>query len=379
MKPNQTRKQQTVVVGMSGGVDSSLTAALLQEQGYFVIGVYMKNWSEPIKGVEHCPWVQDQLDARLVASQLGIPFYTVNFEKEYKQQVIDSFLADYAAGRTPNPDILCNRFIKFDAFFRYAKSLGADFIATGHYAQVRDGQLYAGRDAKKDQSYFLWAIQPGVLPAVLMPLGGMTKNEVRAEAGKRGLVTAGKRDSQGICFIGQADVRDFLRSYLQARPGDALTKEGRVVGQHEGAWFYTIGQRAGLSNVDWPDATQRPALYVLATDTQANTISIGEESNLYASGLTAGTASWLATPPQVGQHLLAKIRYGQQPTPCVMLKITEAGFQIQFDSPQRAITPGQSVVLYDGDHVLGGAVIESVWGQTANESSSKKEVSLLVA
>ncbi len=354
-------KAQTIVVGMSGGVDSSLAAALLLEQGYAVIGVYMKNWSEPIKGVEHCPWVQDQLDARRVAAQLGIPFYTVNFEQEYKQAVIDAFLADYAAGRTPNPDILCNRFIKFDAFFRYAQSLGADFIATGHYARAKDGQLYKGIDPKKDQSYFLWAIQPSVLPSVLFPIGELTKEQVRQEAAKRGLATATKKDSQGICFIGQADVRDFIANHLGTgsafQPGNVRNKEGEILGQHQGAGYYTLGQRAGLSDVNWKDNRDRPILYVTAIDVEKNEITIGEESELYTSELKANQLSWLGEKPQEGQKLKAKIRYGQVEQPCVIVGLRADQFALQFDQPQRAVTAGQSVVLYDHDRVVGGGII----------------------
>ncbi len=348
-----------VVVGMSGGVDSSLTAALLLEQGYAVIGVYMKNWSEPIKGVEHCPWVQDQLDARQVAHQLGIPFYTVNFESEYKTQVIDSFLADYAAGRTPNPDILCNKFIKFDAFFKYAQSLGADYIATGHYAQVKEGKLYRGVDPKKDQSYFLWAIQPAVLSQVLFPLGGMLKSQVRIEAEKRGLVTAHKRDSQGICFIGQADVREFLASHLTFSSGSVLNQAGDVIGCHQGAGLYTIGQRAGISDLVWPDATNRPILYVLALDTRTNTVTVGPEEALYRQELEAEALSWLTKKPDLNQSIQAKIRYGQMPAPCAIVQEGNGGIILKFQEPQRAITPGQSIVFYDGTLVLGGGIIAS--------------------
>ncbi len=349
--------QKTVVVGMSGGVDSSLTAALLQEQGYAVIGVYMKNWSEPIKGVEHCPWIQDQLDARMVAQQLNIPFYTVDFEDEYKKYVVTSFLEDYKVGRTPNPDILCNQFIKFDYFYKYAKSLGADFVATGHYARSEDGKLLKGVDPKKDQSYFLWAINKDVLPEVLFPLGGMEKDQVRHEAGQRGLVTAKKKDSQGICFIGQADVRDFLSHYFAPKQGNVLDKEGKIVGQHRGAVFYTIGQRAGISDVAWPDPTDRPTLYVLSVNTQDNTITIGEESDLYDSGLEADGTHWFGDIPAVGAQLTAKIRYGQQATPCVILETGANAVRVSFDTPQRAITPGQSIVLYRDDQVIGGAII----------------------
>jgi tRNA-uridine 2-sulfurtransferase len=375
----QPKRQQTVVVGMSGGVDSSLTAALLKEQGYFVIGVYMKNWSEPIKGVEHCPWVQDQLDARRVAHQLNIPFYTVNFEKEYKKQVIDSFFTDYSAGRTPNPDVLCNKFIKFDAFYKYANKLGANYIATGHYAQIIDHKLYKGRDPKKDQSYFLWAINPTILPHVLFPLGELTKEQVRIEAQKRGLATAHKKDSQGICFIGQADVRQFLAGHFASnrafKPGKVLNLAGEVVGKHQGAGYYTLGQRAGISDIAWEDNQNRPILYVIATDTINNILTIGEEADLYASRLTASQNSWLGDLPQVGEPLLAKIRYGQTDTPCVMLGQDESQFTIAFGEPQRAITPGQSIVLYRGDQMLGGGIIEqSLSAATSLEQVQKAEI-----
>lgn len=354
-----TEDKKKVVVGMSGGVDSSLTAALLKEQGYFVIGVYMKNWSEPIKGVEHCPWVQDQLDARRVADQLDIPFYTVNFEELYKKQVIDAFFVDYEAGRTPNPDVLCNRFIKFDAFYKYARSLGADYIATGHYAQVKNDQLFQGVDSTKDQSYFLWAIEKNVLPHVLFPLGGMQKSEVRLEAQKRGLATAKKKDSQGICFIGQADVREFIKQHLKPREGSVVNAQGEVIGVHEGAWLYTLGQRAGISDIKWGDESHRPILYVTALDTRLNTITVGEEAALYRESLCASAPNWLGPVPAPGTALTAKIRYGQPNTPCVMLDADTETFSLVFNSPQRAITPGQSVVLYDEHRVVGGGIIES--------------------
>lgn len=349
--------QKTVVIGMSGGVDSSLSAALLKEQGYAVIGVYMKNWSEPIKGVEHCPWVQDQLDARMVADQLGIPFYTVDFEDEYKQFVVDSFFADYAAGRTPNPDVLCNKFIKFDAFWKYAQSLGADYVATGHYAQVRDGQLLKGLDPKKDQSYFLWAIDRTILSHVIFPLGGMTKAEVRAAATERRLMTAAKKDSQGICFIGQADVRDFIATRLAPKTGDIMNRNGEVVGSHRGAWFYTIGQKVGVSDIRWGDDAHRPVLYVVATDVTSNQVTVGEEADLYTSGLVANCVQWLANEPKINQPISAKIRYGQTNVGCAMLAKDGDTITVVFDQPQRAVTPGQSIVMYDGDKVLGGAII----------------------
>lgn len=364
MHPNNSHEnKKTVVVGMSGGVDSSLTAALLKEQGYIVIGVYMRNWSEPIKGVEHCPWIQDQLDARRVADQLDIPFYTVNFEAEYKQHVVDSFLADYAAGRTPNPDVLCNQFIKFDHFWKYAQSLGADYVATGHYARVQDGQLLRGVDSKKDQSYFLWAINRDVLPHILMPLGDMQKTQVRQEAASRGLATATKKDSQGICFIGQADVRDFLRQQFTQhagfKPGNVIDTTGAIIGKHNGAGYYTLGQKAGIADIEYGDLTNRPILYVTSISIKDNTITVGEDKDLYRDTLTASHVNWLVTDlPAVQTELAAKIRYGQQSVACVIVKVSSDNFSLTFASPQRAITPGQSVVLYEGDTMIGGGIIE---------------------
>lgn len=352
-------KQKIVVVGMSGGVDSSLTAALLKEQGYFVIGVYMKNWSEPIAGVEHCPWVADQLDARRVAHQLHIPFYTVNFEAEYKAYVIESFLNDYEAGRTPNPDVLCNQFIKFDAFFRYARSLGADYIATGHYARIHKGKIAKGVDRKKDQSYFLWAIQPSVLSHTLFPLGGYKKSDVRMMAQSRGLITARKKDSQGICFIGQADVQAFLRRYLSSKPGVIVSSQGNIIGRHAGAAFYTIGQRVGIADITWEDMSNRPTLYVKEVNVRNNTVTVAPEDELYHTTLVADKAHWFGNPPPIGALITAKIRYGQAEVPCAIVSQDDHSFTLRFLEPQRAITPGQSVVCYVKDQLIGGGVIVS--------------------
>ncbi len=353
-----SRRRSKIVVGLSGGVDSSLAAAVLKEKGFFVIGVYMKNWSEPILGVEDCPWLRDQLDARMVASQLDIPFYTVNFEAEYKARVLEPFLAEYARGRTPNPDILCNQHIKFDAFWRYAQALGAEMIATGHYARITRGKLHKGSDAKKDQSYFLWAIRPEVLPRVIFPLGGLNKTQVRLMAKQRGLITANKKDSQGICFVGPADVGDFLARRLSGRDGPVVNEAGEVIGRHRGAIFYTLGQRAGIGDISWPDMGHRPTLYVLATDVAANRVVVGEEASLYRRQLTANQVSWLSPPPPIGRPLKAKIRYGQSDAACVMLANNGDSIALEFDEPQRAVTPGQSVVLYVGTRVVGGGVIE---------------------
>lgn len=380
------KRSKTVVVGLSGGVDSSVAAARLKDEGYRVIGVYIKSWSEPVKGVEHCPWITDQLDARRVAAELNIPFYTVNFESEYKNRVVAPLLAGYAAGRTPNPDVLCNRFIKFDRFWRYAQSLGADFMATGHYARIgprltvgrgqkRAGEskslvagqapanhvLRQGVDPKKDQSYFLWAIDWAILPQVLFPLGDSTKVTVRAEAKKRRLVTAEKRDSQGICFIGQANLRDFLRSHLGHRPvfqpGRVVNLAGDVVGGHAGAGYYTVGQKAGIDNIKTTDTTHRPVYYVVTTDAKRNEVVVGEEADMYRRELTAGDVNWLAARPVVGDRLTARLRHGQMLQPCVMVDVGAASLAMRFDTPQRAITPGQSIVLYAGDGVIGGGII----------------------
>ena len=360
----------TVVVGMSGGVDSSVAALLLREQGYDVVGLYMVNWEE--EGENGCCTAeQDYEDVRRVCNKLDIPYYTVNFAKEYAERVFRHFLEEYEAGRTPNPDVLCNREIKFGPFKEYARALGADLIATGHYCGIEhaaDGRHYLlkAADANKDQTYFLNQVTQPQLEGVLFPLGGLQKAQVRAMAEKYGLSTAKKKDSTGICFIGERNFRKFLRGYLPAQPGRILTCDGREVGEHIGLMYYTLGQRKGL-NIGGQRGDDNPGRwFVVEKDPQNNILSVahGDESRLYTDFCAAGGFNWIPAPPAaVGEEFTctAKFRY-RQPEQGVRARRTgEDTVEIVFDEPQRAVTPGQYAVLYDGQRCLGGGVILSAW------------------
>ncbi len=336
---------------MSGGVDSSLSAALLKEEGYKVIGLFMKNWEETgDDGV--CQSVKDYEDVLKTCDLLDIPCYSVNFVKEYQERVFASFLEELEKGRTPNPDILCNREIKFDVFLEKAMELGADFLATGHYARLDDQKrLLKGLDPNKDQSYFLHAVKQKTLEKVLFPIGHLPKDQVREEAAKRGLPTAAKKDSTGICFIGKRDFKPFVLNYLKRRPGEFQMLDGSVVGAHDGAIFYTIGQRKGLGLGGEGDAW-----YVVEKDISKNVVFVERGENhpaLFKDKLKAHEFTWIAEPPSTPCKCHAKIRYRQVETPCTLTTDCE----VLFDKPQRAITPGQSVVFYKGDVCLGGAVI----------------------
>ena len=351
-----------VIVGMSGGVDSSVTALILQQQGYQVEGLFMKNWDED-DGTEYCTAKDDLADAQRVADRLGIKLHTANFAAEYWDNVFEHFLAEYKAGRTPNPDILCNREIKFKVFIEYAEMLGGELIATGHYVrrQDRDGRTYLlkGLDLNKDQSYFLHAVGEAEFARSLFPLGDIEKPQVRRIAEEHGLATAKKKDSTGICFIGERRFKDFLQQYLPAQPGTIETPEGQVIGEHAGLMYYTIGQRQGLGIGGVAGASEAP-WFVAQKDLERNVLIAvqGEHPLLYHNGLEASQIHWIngeATAPVF--RCMAKTRYRQADQACA---VTVEGdrLRIDFDEPQRAITPGQSVVLYDGDVCLGGAVIE---------------------
>lgn len=355
-------KKQKVIVGMSGGVDSSVAAWLLLEQGYDVVGVFMKNWSDSfaLKGGE-CPWEQDHADALKVADQLGIKLYSLNFEQEYKEKVIDYFFTEYKAGRTPNPDIMCNSEIKFKLFFEKALELGADYIATGHYARVEHGaaesKLLKGVDKTKDQSYFLYRIPQAALRQTLFPLGDREKTWVRAQAHKLGLVTRDKKDSQGICFIGEVDLREFLSQYITDEPGDIIDLETKqVVGRHTGLAWYTIGQRKGMQ----VGGTGLP-LYVAEKDLVHNILYVVKGNYnpaLFKNTLQAEDMYWIADIPDLPKRLQVKIRYRQDDQAGeVAWGQHKESVHVAFDKPQRAVTPGQSVVLYDGEYCLGGAII----------------------
>ncbi|QXP87565.1 tRNA 2-thiouridine(34) synthase MnmA [Methylococcus capsulatus] len=355
-----------VVVGMSGGVDSSVTALLLLRQGYRVSGLFMKNWEED-DGTEYCTAAQDFADAKQVCERLGVELHTVNFAAEYWDEVFEVFLSEYRAGRTPNPDILCNKQIKFRAFLDYAEDLGADLIAMGHYARVAEEegrlQLLKGCDAGKDQSYFLYTLQQEQLARTLFPLGGLRKTEVRALAAGAGFANDAKKDSTGICFIGERRFKDFLARYLPARPGDIRTPEGVLLGRHDGLMYYTLGQRSGLGIGGTRAGGQEP-WYVLDKDLARNVLVVGQGHDhplLYRDGLLASRLHWVdGAGPAPGEILrcAAKTRYRQSDQDCRIRLIGEDRLEVVFAQPQRAVTPGQSVVFYQDDCCLGGGVID---------------------
>lgn len=389
--------KKRVVVGLSGGVDSSVAAYLLKEQGYEVIGMFMKNWHDDSVTISNeCPWLDDSNDAMIVAQHLGIPFQAIDLSKEYKERIVDYMFAEYQAGRTPNPDVLCNREIKFDIFLKAALKLGADYVATGHYArreeiEVNGKKVYrllAGKDPNKDQSYFLCQLTQEQLSKALFPVGELLKPEVREIATKAGLATANKKDSQGLCFVGKVHLPDFLQQRLQPKKGRAivipetaktysngqsmddlfsLTKpyvyqqsEGEVVGEHNGAHFYTIGQRKGLNIGGQP----KP-LFVIGTDTEHNILYMGmgeDHPGLYRKGLFVPNEDehWIREDLKLSvgesKKFLARIRYRQPLESCTLHK-KEEGLYIIFERPQKAITPGQFAAWYEGDELIGSGVI----------------------
>jgi tRNA-uridine 2-sulfurtransferase len=357
-------KLKKIIVGMSGGVDSSVTALLLQQQGYQVQGVFMQNWEEDLSGDPFCSTSQDLKDVEAVCSLLNIPFHTVHFAQEYWNRVFQHFLDEYAAGRTPNPDILCNQEIKFKAFLDYAMAQGADYIATGHYARIHGDKdqfyLLKGRDLSKDQSYFLYTLQQSQLARSLFPLGELTKPDVRQLARDAGLVNHAKKDSTGICFIGERKFRNFLSEYLLARPGAIETLDGEVLGKHDGLMFYTLGQRQGLGIGGRRQAQPAP-WYVIDKDRARNVLVVGQSHDhpkLLNRFLQCRQLKWVGgSPPQFPLHCAAKTRYRQLEAACVVRELGD-NCEVEFDQPQWAITPGQSVVFYQNEICLGGGVIE---------------------
>lgn len=346
-----------VVVGMSGGVDSSVAALLLKEQGYDVLGVFMKNWEED-QG--ECSAAEDYDDMRAVCECIDIPYYSVNFSQEYWERVFEVFLREYSAGRTPNPDILCNKEIKFEAFLRFAWQLDADYLATGHFAQLRKNDdgifLLRGEDAGKDQTYFLAGVPVAQLERVLFPVGAYQKNDLRDIARKYKLPTAEKKDSTGICFIGERDFKQFLMQYLPAQSGEIQSPDGTVLGKHDGLMYYTLGQRKGLgiggggNGQPW---------FVVDKDLENNVLIVeqGETQRLLSRSLVATDLNWFAgAAPNRSFHCTAKFRY-RQPDQGVQVHVEDGLVHVDFDSPQRAVTPGQWVVFYDGEVCLGGGQI----------------------
>jgi tRNA-specific 2-thiouridylase len=352
------------IVGMSGGVDSSVAALHLRDAGEPIAGLFMQNWAEDGSG--DCRAEDDRRDAVAVCGRLGIPIHFRDFSTEYWNGVFAHFLAEYAAGRTPNPDVLCNREIKFKHFLDAAHELGAEFIATGHYARVAeiDGRwrLLKAVDRSKDQSYFLHQLGQKQLSATRFPLGDLLKSDVRDTAREAGLPTHAKKDSTGICFIGERDFREFLARYLPARNGEMHTPDGRVLGEHAGVFYFTLGQREGL-NIGGVRGFEAAPWYVVGKDVASNVLYVDQGTDspyLYSRRLWSEAAHWIAdAPPSSRFHCMAQTRYRQPDQACEVLVLDDGTLEVRFSEPQRAVTPGQSLVLYDGDACLGGAVIAS--------------------
>ncbi len=348
--------QNKVFVGMSGGVDSSVSAALLQKAGYDVTGVFIKVWQPD--WIE-CNWREERLDAMRAAAHLGIPFVTLDLEKEYKEGVIDYMIAEYRAGRTPNPDVMCNREVKFGAFWRWAKEQGADYIATGHYARVvQEGntfKLFAGTDTNKDQSYFLWTLTQEDLAHVLFPVGHLIKPGVRKLAAKFKLPNAEKKDSQGLCFIGKVDVKEFLQHYIKAEQGRVLNETGKEIGTHPGALLFTIGERHGFTITE--KTPNDAPYYVTSKNVEANTITVSNKDagDSLPNGITTAKlarTSWVSNMPDANEKLQARSRYRQE-----LSNVQISNSSVMFERSQDTLTPGQSLVIYRGEECVGGGII----------------------
>ena len=341
---------KTVFVGLSGGVDSSVAAALLKEQGYKVVGVYMKNWSKDLPGFA-CPWKEDYQDAKRIAVQLGIEFKMFDFEKEYQEKVVDYMIEEYRAGRTPNPDIMCNQEVKFKLFYNTAIEQGADYVATGHYARSVDGKLLVAKDLNKDQTYFLYRVKSSVLKKTLFPLGDFTKPQVRIMAQERNLATATKKESMGICFVGKVGIKEFLQQYVATSPGKIIDQNGKVIGQHDGAIYYTIGQRHGL------DVGGGLPYYVIGKDMGKNIVFVTskiDDESLWSKTLHLTDLHWINDTPRVGIEYQIRTRYR---APLVRATFKGNTANLHLNDPVRAITPGQSVVIYENERVVGGGII----------------------
>lgn len=346
-------------MALSGGVDSAVSAALLKREGFRVVGFFMKNFgdTEGLKSSE-CPWLKDREDAMRVAAKLDIPFETLDFEEEYKNQVLDYFFREYQAGRTPNPDVMCNSKIKFGVFLNKAKELGAAGIATGHYARKsQSNKLLKGVDVNKDQSYFLYRLNQSQLLQAMFPVGGYTKPEVRKMAKKFGLPNHDKRDSQGVCFIGHVDLRKFLAQKIKDKPGDIVDISGKKVGEHQGLFWYTPGQRKGVN------IGGRGPYYVVEKDIKSNRLVVAndpKDKRLYASKVVIDDASWVSgSAPDLSKTYECRVRYREKLTHCAIKPLDAGAFEIEFKDPQWAVASGQSAVLYEGDVCLGGGIVAS--------------------
>ncbi len=372
------KKKATIIVGLSGGVDSAVSALLLKEQGFDVQGLFMKNWEED-DTAEFCSAKEDLADVRAVCQKLNIPLHTANFAQEYWENVFSDFLAEYKAGRTPNPDILCNKEIKFKAFLDHALKLGADAIATGHYVQSTKTAdrylLHKGNDHNKDQSYFLYTLTQHALSKSVFPVGHLEKSEVRELAKKADLINHAKKDSTGICFIGERKFKTFLQDFFVNRPGEIQTPEGTVIGQHDGLMYYTLGQRQGLFIGGRKGAKEMP-WYVVAKDVSQNILYVTQETEHpwnFSHTLIAKHVH-LINPCAESFVAKAKVRYRQQEVPCTIVQKGPGEFAVTFADPQRAVTPGQSVVLYREDICLGGGIIHSTDSLGGLQHINLKEV-----
>lgn len=344
--------KKKIFVGISGGVDSSVAALLLKQQGYEVHGIFVKTWTPDWVP---CTWVDEKRDAMRICAALDIPFHFLDASDEYQQGVADYMISEYRNGRTPNPDVLCNKIIKFGAMWQYAKAHGAEGIATGHYAQTKDGILHKGVDPAKDQSYFLWMVAKDLLPVIQFPIGHLQKKEVRAIAEKAGLFTATKKDSQGICFLGEIDMKDFLRHYIDEQPGVVLNEKGETVGEHDGVWFYTIGERHGFRITE--KNTDRSAYYIIAKDIEHNTLTVSpsmkhtqQQDGVVKAALR--DTNWFADPKN-GEGYTAQIRYHGALLPVIAIDTTSITLECD-----EALPLGQSVVVYQGQTVIGGGVLD---------------------
>ena len=376
-KNNNDNKKRKVFVAMSGGVDSSVATLLLQEQaclpvgkGYDLVGCYIKGWYPASSAGKpqafYCTWKEDRRDAMRVCAKLKIPFMTVNAEKEYKKEVVDYMISEYKAGRTPNPDIMCNKSVKFGVFLKKALAMGADYIATGHYVNLKSKisnlksayKLLKAKDLNKDQSYFLWTLTQEQLKYCLFPLGGLLKSEVRSIAKENDLATAEKEESQGVCFIGEFDMEDFLKKYIKQKKGKVVTADGKIIGEHNGLAFYTIGQRHGFGY----GGGEGGSYYVVEKDFKKNELIVAEkkdEKKFSRKDIVIENANWISAVPKIGKKYQARIRYRQPLEECEVAEVSKTSTKIIFKNSQRAVTPGQSLVIYDGEKMIGGGIIQS--------------------